>query len=59
MCKFFKVFFTIVLKICVILSIAFGVLFVVYFFNLDQKVLDWIYAIVNRVFDRKKQDNTF
>jgi uncharacterized membrane protein len=53
------VFFSIILKICVILSIAVGVLFVVYFWNLDQKVLGWAYTMVNRIFDRKKQDIKF
>ena len=59
MCKFFKLLFSIILKICVILSIAVGVLFVVYFWNLDQKVLGWAYTMVNRIFDRKKQDIKF
>jgi hypothetical protein len=53
------VLFNIILKICVILSIAVGVLFVVYFWNLDQKVLGWAYTMVNRIFDRKKQDIKF
>ena len=30
-----------------------GVLFVVYFWNLDQKVLGWAYRQVNAMFDRK------
>ena len=59
MCKFIKVLFSIILKICVILSIAVGVLCVVYFWNLDQKVLGWAYTMVNRIFDRKKQDIKF
>ena len=57
--KFFKILFHIILKICVILSIAVGVLFVVYFWNLDQKLLGWAYTMVNRIFDRKKQDIKF
>ena len=36
-----------------------GILFVVYFWNLDQKVLGWSYVQVNRIFDRKKQDIKF
>ena len=36
-----------------------GVLFVVYFWNLDQKVPGWAYVQVNRIFDRKKQDIKF
>lgn len=57
--KLFKILFQIILKICVILSIAVGVLFVVYFWNLDQKLLGWAYTMVNRIFDRKKQDIKF
>ena len=36
-----------------------GVLFVVYFWNLDQKVLGWAYKQVNAMFDRKKVDLVF
>ena len=42
-----------------ILGIATGTLFVVYFLNLDQKVLSWAYARVNEIFDRKPQDIKF
>ena len=35
------------------------VLFVVYFWNLDQKVLGWAYKQVNLMFDRKKVDLVF
>ena len=34
-----------------------GLLFVVYFWNLDQKLMGWAYVMVNRIFDRKKVDN--
>ena len=34
-------------------------LFVVYFWNLDQKVLGWAYKQVNAMFDRKKVDLVF
>ena len=57
MSRFFKVLFHIILKIAVILSVALGALFVVYF--LDQKLLGWAYTMVNRIFDRKKQDIKF
>ncbi len=57
--KFFKVLFNLLIKIVIILAIAVGVLFVVYFWNLDQKVLGWAYTMVNRIFDRKKQDIKF
>lgn len=45
--------------LCKILTVAVGVLFVVYFWNLDQKLLGWAYVQVNRIFDRKKQDIKF
>ena len=34
-------------------------LIVVYFWNLDQKVLGWAYKQVNAMFDRKKVDLVF
>jgi len=42
-----------------ILGIATGALFVVYFLNLDQKLLAWAYARVNEIFDRKEVDIKF
>ncbi len=59
MCKFLKVLFHILLKVVMILTIAAGALFIVYFWNLDQKLLGWAYTMVNRIFDRKKQDIKF
>ena len=53
--KFWKVFG----KIAGILTAVIGVLFVVYFWNLDQKVLGWAYKQVNAMFDRKKVDLVF
>ena len=47
------------LKILKVLGIVIGVLFVVYFWNLDQKVLGWAYKQVNAMFDRKKVDLVF
>ncbi|MBR6423535.1 MAG: hypothetical protein IKS47_02475 [Bacteroidales bacterium] len=47
------------LTIIKILVIVVGVLFVVYFWNLDQKVLGWAYKQVNLMFDRKKVDLVF
>lgn len=41
------------------LLIAVVVLFVVYFWNLDQKLLGWAYKRVNEVFDKKKIDQVF
>lgn len=42
-----------------ILVIAVAALFVVYFWNLDQKLLGWVYKQVNLIFDRKKVDLVF
>lgn len=53
--KFFK-FFGGLIKV---LLIAVLVLFVVYFWNLDQKLLGWAYKRVNEVFDKKKVDQVF
>ena len=55
MCKFCKVIF----KLIGIAAAAVGVLFAVYFWNLDQKLLGWAYTQVNRIFDRKKTDIKF
>lgn len=50
--KFIKKLFSILVTVVV-------VLFVVYFWNLDQKVLGWAYKQVNTMFDRKKVDLVF
>ena len=42
-----------------ILVIATGILFVIYFWNLDQKLMAWAYTWVNKIFDRKKEDQHF
>ena len=52
MCKFFKN----LIKVLVITVVA---LFVVYFWNLDQKLLGWVYKQVNTIFDRKPVDIKF
>ncbi len=52
MCKFFK-------KLMKILLVVTGLLFVVYFWNLDQKLLSWLYMRMNEIFDRKKVDLVF
>ena len=49
----------VLLKLISILLIAVGVLFVVYFWNLDQKLMGWAYKQVNAMFDRKKVDLVF
>lgn len=46
-------------KLIKILVIAVVALFVVYFWNLDQKLLGWVYKQVNLIFDRKKVDLVF
>ena len=55
MCKFCKA----VMKVVSILAAIVGALFVVYFWNLDQKLLGWAYIQVNKIFDRKKVDIKF
>jgi hypothetical protein len=47
------------LKVLKLLLVVILVLFVVYFWNLDQKVLGWAYKQVNTMFDRKKVDLVF
>ena len=42
-----------------VLLIVVVVLFVVYFWNLDQKLLGWAYKQVNLIFDQKKVDQVF
>ncbi|MCI7623670.1 MAG: hypothetical protein V8S87_03000 [Oscillospiraceae bacterium] len=52
MCKFFK-------NLIKVLVITVAALFVVYFWNLDQKLLGWVYKQVNTIFDRKPVDIKF
>ncbi|MDO5002492.1 MAG: hypothetical protein Q4E20_09630 [Eubacteriales bacterium] len=52
-------FLKFVLSLIKVLVITVVVLFVVYFWNLDQKVLGWAYKQVNAMFDRKKVDIVF
>ena len=49
----------IILTIIKILTIVTGILFVIYFWNLDQKLMAWAYTQVNKIFDRKKADIKF
>lgn len=51
-CKFCK-------SLLKVLLATTGILFVVYFWNLDQKLMAWAYTMVNRIFDRKKVDIKF
>lgn len=57
--KVFKLLFKLVFKLIKILFVAAAILFVVYFLNLDQKLLGWAYKRVNEIFDRKKVDIVF
>lgn len=52
-------FLKFVLSLIKVLVITVVVLFVVYFWNLDQKLLGWAYKQVNAMFDRKKVDIVF
>lgn len=36
-----------------------SLLFVVYFLNIDQKVVAWLYTLVHKIFDRKHVDVVF
>lgn len=42
-----------------LITILVSALFAIYFWNLDQKLLGWVYTMVNRIFDRKKVDLKF
>ena len=57
--KVLKFLLRLLLRLLLMVGIACVLLFVVYFWNLDQKVLGWAYTMVNRIFDRKKQDIVF
>lgn len=54
-----KKLFGFCLKVVKILIIAVCVLFVVYFWNLDMKLMGWLYKKVNILFDRKETDIQF
>ena len=49
----------IILGIIKVLTVITGVLFVIYFWNLDQKLMAWAYTLVNKIFDKKKADIRF
>ena len=53
--KALRIFF----KIIKVLTVVTGVLFVIYFWNLDQKLMAWLYTVVNKIFDKKKSDIRF
>ncbi len=47
------------LKVLKVLGRILGVLFVVYFWNLDEKLMAWLYKKINILFDRKSADIQF
>ena len=53
--KALKIFLDILKILCAVL----GILFVVYFWNLDQKLMAVAYTFVNKIFDRKKENLNF
>lgn len=64
-CKCRKIF-PLVKKVFIVLKMIFrifcvvtSILFVVYFWNLDQKLVAKLYILVNKIFDRKKEDRQF
>jgi hypothetical protein len=50
--KFLKVF-------AIVTAIVTAVLFVIYFWDLDSKLMAWAYTNVNRIFDNKKTETKF
>ncbi len=54
-----KKFWKIIGRTAAILTAVIGVLYIIYFWNLDQKLMAWAYTQVNRIFDRKKTDIKF
>ena len=54
-----KRFLKVLWKIMKILFAVVAVLFVVYFWNLDQKLMGWVYTQVHRIHDRKQVDVKF
>ena len=54
-----KKLFGFILGLVKVLLVTVVVLFVVYFWNLYQKLLGWCYTQVNAIFDRKKVDLVF
>ncbi len=51
-----KKFLKLIIKILFVS--VFG-LFIIYFLNMDQKLMEWAYKRVNEIFDRKKTDLNF
>lgn len=51
-----KKFIASTVKVLMISTLA---LFVVYFWSLDQKLMAWVYTMINRIHDRRKVDIKF
>lgn len=47
------------MKIVKVLIKVVAVLFVVYFWNLDQKLMAWAYTMVNKIFDEENRPTQF
>lgn len=54
-----KLFLNILWKIVKILFAVAAVLSAIYFWNLDQKLMDWAYAWTRRIRDRKRTEIEF
>lgn len=42
-----------------VLAATIGVLFTIYFLNLDMKLVGWLYTVLNKFHDRKPRDVQF
>ena len=42
-----------------VLAATAGVLFTIYFLNLDMKLVGWLYTVLNKFHDRKVRDVQF
>ena len=42
-----------------VLAVTVGVLFTIYFLNLDMKLVGWLYNVLNKFHDRKVRDVQF
>ena len=46
-------------KLLGILAATVGVLFTIYFLNLDMKLVGWLYTVLNKFHDRNPRDVQF
>ena len=54
-CIFGRIFKTLI----GVLAATTGVLFTIYFLNLDMKLVGWLYTVLNKFNDRKPRDVQF